>query len=135
MGLRTNAFATIKEVAEKGNYTDCKITISRKDKRRNGAWCNTFTGWATFVGKAHLLRPMQNQRIKILDFEVTNGYLDNNGTQKWNTNPKVAIFDYELQDENRNNQDNGNYTNLGYSSFIPSAQTFEDIGGGDDLPF
>ena len=135
MGLRVNAFATIKEATDKGNYTDCKITISRKDKRRNGAWCTTFVGWATFVGKAHLLRPMQDQRIKILDFEVTNGYLDHNGEQKWNNNPKVAIFDYELQDETRNNQGNGKPMSFGASSFIPSAQTFDDISDDTDLPF
>jgi hypothetical protein len=131
MGLRLNAFATIKEVNDKGNYTDCKITISRRDKKRNNVWYTAFVGYATFVGRAHLLRPMKDQRIKILDFEVTNGYLDTSGQQKWSNNPKVAIFDYELQDGNRTN----NAPNYGTSSFMPSSQSFEDISNDTDLPF
>jgi hypothetical protein len=133
MGLRLNAFATIKEANDKGNYTDCKITISRKDKKRNNVWCTAFVGYATFVGRAHLLRPMKDQRIKILDFEVTNGYLDRNGEQKWNDKCKVAIFDYELQDtSNYSNQTNSNGFNV--PNFSQSTVSFEDIGN-SDLPF
>lgn len=130
MGLRVNAFATIKEAIDKGNYTDCKITISRKDKKRNNVWYNTFTGYATFVGKAHLLRPMKDQRIKILDFEVTNGYLDYNGEQKWNDKCKVAIFDYELQDLTQNKT-----PNYGVPNYTQNTMNFEDIGTEDELPF
>lgn len=126
MGLRANAFATIKEVDNKGNYTVCKITISRKDKNRNNVWYNSFTGYATFVGKAHLLHPMKDQRIKILDFEVTNGYLDFNGEQKWNNTPKVAIFDYELQD-------NQNTSSPTFS--VSPAANFETLDDSSDLPF
>lgn len=126
MGLRPNAFATIKELEDKGTYAVGKITISNKDKRRDNKWCCSFTGYATFVGRAYKIRPMKDQRIKILDFEVTNGYLDVNGEQKWNDKPKVAIFDYELQNDNNSAPS--------YSAPL-NAPSFEELDMGSDLPF
>ena len=127
MGFSANAYATIKKVDVKQNMTNCKITISKKDKARDKYVC-LFAGWVSFVGNAHLCKPQVGQKIKITNCDVSNGYLDREGEQKFRNTPQFAIFGYELQGD------------LPTQSPTPSfaAQSpinFEYIGTADDLPF
>ena len=119
MGFSNGAFAKIKTVENKGNYTIAKIVISKKIKDSNPAqYVCTFAGWATFVGKAHQCRPMGGQRIKITNCDVTNGYLDQSGQQKFANSAKCTIFEYELQQDGAQ----GN-------TYVPSAYLGGSSGG------
>lgn len=76
MGFRTGAFATVWETKEgSGNWTDGKLTISRKNKQ-SGEYEVEFSGFVRFIGDAH--RDAGNlgerARIKIGDCDVTNRY-------------------------------------------------------------
>lgn len=103
MSLREGSYAKIKSIEYKNNYATGKITISKKVKNSNPTkyYCS-FSGYATFVGDAFNCRPQEGQKIKITSYEVSNGYLDMEGNQKFSDRVKVAIFAYELQDSNGN---------------------------------
>lgn len=133
MGFSNGAFAKIKEVDNKGNYTKAKIVISKKVKNSNPAqYICTYAGWVSMVGKAHNCRPMAGQKIKITNCDVTNGYLDQSGEQKFSQAPQCTIFEYELQQD-------GAQAN----TYVPSAYTQGSSGGFEqvaldtdtDLPF
>lgn len=100
MSLREGAYAKIKSIEYKENYATGKITISKKVKNSNPTkyYCS-FSGYATFVGDAFHCRPQEGQKIKITSYEVSNGYLDKDGNQKFLDKVKVAIFGYELQED------------------------------------
>jgi hypothetical protein len=96
MGLKTDCTATIKSVENKGKYSVCRIVINAKDKETDTFYC-AFGGYASFIGDAHSASPREGQRIRIKEFDVSNGYFDRfEKTQKWNDRPKVTIFKYEL---------------------------------------
>ena len=93
-----NSYAKIKEVVEtKENYTVCKISISKKDKRTN-QYNTTFMGNVRFCGQAHLQRPLADQRIKITSCGVSNCY-QKEGKLEFNKSPNYVIFAYELQSD------------------------------------
>lgn len=125
MGFSVGNFATIKQVENKGNYTTAKITISKKDKKLDKYVCS-FSGWATFVGDAHLCKPQAEQRIKILQCDVSNGYADSIGEQKWSAKPQFTVYKYELQSQNGSS--NGNSPAL-------TPMDFVDFDTDTDLPF
>jgi hypothetical protein len=133
MGFSNGAFAKIKEVDNKGNFTKAKIVISKRVRNSNPAqYICTYAGWVSMVGKAHNCRPMAGQKIKITNCDVTNGYLDQSGEQKFSQAPQCTIFEYELQQDGAQ----GN-------TYVPSAYTqgssggFEQMDMGDEssLPF
>ena len=90
-----NSYAKIKEVENKGNYSDCKISISKKNKTTN-KYETTFIGKVRFVGIAHNQKPMANQRIKITSCGVSNCYTKDDKLE-FMKSPSFVIFDYELQ--------------------------------------
>lgn len=133
MGFSNGAYAKIKEVEEKEKFTKAKIVISKRIRNSNPSqYVCTFAGWVTFVGKSHLCRPQAGQKIKITNCDVTNGYLDQSGEQKFANSPQCTIFEYELQQD-------GAQPN----TYVPSAYTqgssggFEQMDMGDEssLPF
>jgi hypothetical protein len=132
MGFSSGAFAKIKEVDNKGNYTKAKIVISKKIRNSDPAqYMCAYAGWVSMVGKAHNCRPMAGQKIKITSCDVTNGYLDQSGEQKFSQAPQCTIFEYELQQD-------GAQAN----TYVPSAYLGGSSGGfeelavsPDDLPF
>ena len=123
MGFSNNSFATIKEAENKGNITSCKLTISKKDKT-TGKYTCTFSGWASFVGNAHLCKPMAGQKIKIINCDVSNGYEGSDGEQKWLNTPRYTVFAYELQGEISSQA----FTN-------PPPMDFTELATDDELPF
>ena len=133
MGFSNGAFAKIKEVENKGNYTKAKIVISKKVKNSNPAqYICTYAGWVSMVGKANNCRPMAGQKIKITSCDVTNGYIDQSGEQKFANSPQCTIFEYELQQDR-----------MQANTYVPSAYTQGNSGGfeqaalddSSDLPF
>lgn len=98
-----NSYAKIKEVEDKGNYSICKISISKKN-RTTQKYETDFIAKVRFVGTAHLQRPMADQRIKITSCGVSNCYVKNDKLEFMKI-PTYTIFSYELQEdvENSNN--------------------------------
>ena len=124
MGFTNGAYAKIKEVDNKGNFTKAKIVISKKVKNSNPAqYICTYAGWVSMVGKAHNCRPMAGQKIKITNCDVTNGYSDKvTGEQKFMNSPQCTIFEYELQQDGAQ----GN-------AYVPSAYAQGGSGGFEQM--
>ena len=93
----TNVYAKIKEVEDKGNYSICKISTSKKN-RTTDKYETDFIGKVRFVGDAHLQRPMANQRIKITSCGVQNCYTKDDNLEFLRI-PTYIIFGYELQED------------------------------------
>lgn len=129
MAFQTGSYAKIKEVEDKGNFSNVKISISKKDAR-TGTYCCTFSGWVRFVGNAHKFRPMADQRIKLGSCCVTNGYMTSTGEQAFTRNPQFTVFDYELQ------TDGAKSSGGGYNPYVGnSGDGFMAIDNTSDLPF
>ena len=90
------SYAKIKSVENKENYSDCKITISKKNKKTD-KYELTFSNTVRFIGKAHLQRPMVDQKIKITSCGVSNCYIKD-GNVEYLKHPSFLIFEYELQE-------------------------------------
>jgi hypothetical protein len=114
-----NSYAKIKEVENKGSYSICKISISKKDKKTN-KYDTDFVGKAKFVGQAHLQKPMVDQRIKITSCGVSNCFTKDDKLEFLKV-PNYVVFLYELQDSEGSQQKSSN-------GFV-----FEEVSG--DLPF
>jgi hypothetical protein len=137
MGFSVGSYAKIKEVDNKGNYTKAKIVISKKIKGSNPAqYVCSFSGWVTCVGNAHSKAPTAGQKIKITNCDVNNGYLDRDGTQKFNNSPQFTLYDYELDGQAPMPSGNG-YTPSAYGApnFANSSPSFEELPDSDGLPF
>lgn len=93
-----NSYAKIKEVEDKGNYSVCKISISKKNKQ-SGKYETDFVGKVRFVGNAHHQRPLANQRIQITSCGVSNCYTKDDRLE-FPKAPIYTIFEYSLQEDN-----------------------------------
>lgn len=97
MGFSVNSYAKIWKVETKENYSICEISVSARNKQTN-AYEKTFSGSVLFFGDAHKCRPMEGQRIKILNCDVINkAYVKPDGTKTYPI--RYYIFKYELQGE------------------------------------
>ena len=94
--LTVGCYAKIKSAENKGNYTVCKLTVTRKDKTTN-KYETDFIGKVTFLGDAHKKTPLTDQRIKVLSIGISNCY-NKDDELKFLQSPKIVCFDYELQD-------------------------------------
>lgn len=92
------AYAKIKSVDNKGNYSVCKISTSKKNKA-TGKYETDFVANVRFVGDAHNQRPMADQRIKITNCGVSNCYTKDEKLE-FPKSPSYVVFGYELQDSN-----------------------------------
>jgi hypothetical protein len=97
MGFSIGNYARIKKVEDKGNYADCQLVVSKKNKNTN-QYETTFMGYVRFVGKAFNLKPQIDQRIKLVSCDTTNCYVKDNKLE-FTKNPQYVCFDYELQGE------------------------------------
>lgn len=92
-----DVYAKIKSVENKGNYSVCKISTSKKNKQTD-KYETDFVGKARFVGNAHLQHPMDGQKIKITSCGVSNCYTKDDKLEFLNQ-PNYVVFGYELQDD------------------------------------
>lgn len=129
MGFRQNGFCSVwsTEVSKSGNTTRVRLSSSRKNKMTD-QYEQDFSGFCTFIGKAHeMAKNLQpKDRIKILECDVGTSY--DKEKQKEYVNYKV--FDFEMADGS---------TPGGEKSGGGKKPAFEVDAGepdtGDDLPF
>lgn len=97
MGFRENGFMTVwgVEQAKAGNVTRVRLSASRKNKK-TGEYEQDFSGFCTFIGKAHdnasFLK--ERDRIKILSCDVSTSYDKDKGVGYVN----YKVFDFEMAD-------------------------------------
>lgn len=94
MGFRVDAYAKVWEVNDKGNYSEARISISKKNKLTN-EYETDFQSRVRLVGQAHNCRVRANDRIKIKACDVSTRY--NKETKVTYTN--FVIFELETDDE------------------------------------
>lgn len=125
MGFRPGAYATVWSVEDKGNYTDARITISRKDKSTD-KYKEEFQGYVRLVGQAHQEASVlqERSRIKINACDVTTFY----SKEKQRSYTTFVIFEFETQ----NNVGNANQPD---STAKSNATESDNIESDDDLPF
>jgi len=103
-----NAYATIWEVEDKGNFAKGRISTSEKNKE--GKYVNSYW-FATFVGKAKepALALSAKDRIKITSGKINNTTTGEGKDKKSFVN--VVIFDFENL-SNSQNESNDNFDDL-----------------------
>jgi len=94
MGFRVDSFAKVWEVEDKGNYSEAKISISKKNKQTN-QYETDFQSKVRLVGQAHTCKVKANDRIKIKACDVSNKY----DKEKKITYTNYVIFEIETDSE------------------------------------
>lgn len=94
MGFRVDSYAKVWEIENKGNYSEAKISISKKNKQTN-QYETEFQSKVRLVGQAHTCKVKANDRIKIKSCDVTNKY----DKEKKITYTNYVIFEIETNDE------------------------------------
>lgn len=98
MGVRQGSYATIWSVEDKGNWSNVRLSTSRKNKQ-TGAYEQDFGGFVRFIGDAHKNAGSlkERDRVKFGDVEITNSY----NKDKNITYTNVACFNFDLVDSNQ----------------------------------
>lgn len=126
MGVRTGAYATIWEVKPNGNFTDVRLSTSRKN-RQTDEYEQDFGGYVRFIATAHQMAAnlKERDRIKIGDCEITNRYVK----EKNQTYTNIAIYSFEMADNSNNNSQP--------TQAKKPAEKFQNIPDGidEELPF
>ena len=65
MGFRTDAYATVWEIQNKGNYHEARINIQKKNKS-TGEYEQDFSGFVRMIGTAHTLADDIQPRDRII---------------------------------------------------------------------
>ena len=96
MILFNNAYATVWEIEDKGNFVKGRISTSEKNKE--GKYVNSYW-FVTFVGKAKepALALSAKDRIKITSGKISNTTIGEGKDKKSFVN--VVIFDFELANQ------------------------------------
>lgn len=95
MGFRNGAYAKVWEVKPgAGNYTDARISISKKDKKKD-EYVTDFSGYVRLIGTAHTNASSlkEGDNIQIGECEATQTY----NKEKKATYTNFAIFSFEKQ--------------------------------------
>ena len=100
MGFRKDAYAKVWKVEDKGNYSICQVSISKKNKETNQYEVEFQDGFVRFVGKAHEdikamgIPERGGLSIKITACDVTNTYVK----EKGKTYVNYVVFGFETPD-------------------------------------
>lgn len=120
MAFGNNCFVKIWGVVDKGNFAEVEVSSNKKN-RQTGEYETDFRSkFVRFVGDAYHCRPMEGQKIKIIDCTVTNAY-KKDGQNMFLKNPIYTVFKYELQ------SDEGTPTNTGTTLLLNEVN--------EELPF
>lgn len=117
--MRTNGYLKIWEVEDKGKYSVCNVSASKKNKEGN--YEQTFSNkFVRFIGQAHeTVRNMKKgDSVKLIEFEVTSKY----DSEKNTTYTNFLVYKVE----------NGNSGGSNNAKANP-APKFENLN--DELPF
>lgn len=91
-------YATIWKVENKGNYSECRISTSRKDQENK--YHDSNWSFVRFVGKAHnsLIKHeiKEMTRILIKSGSVTQEAYMKDGEKKYPKTPNIAVFEFEI---------------------------------------
>lgn len=84
MSFRNNCYATVWSVKPYANYTDVRITTSRKGK--DGEYTTDFSGFVRFIGDAHKMAAglKEHDRIQLTEVACTNQYVKEKNTTYYN---------------------------------------------------
>ena len=132
MGFRVGNYLSVwsTEPSKSGNTTRVRLSSSRKNKM-TGEYEQDFSGFCTFIGKAHEAAKSlkAKDRIRILECDVGTTY--NKEQQKEYVNYKV--FDFEMADSNTS----GNTAAKSGGSKKKTAFSVDDgeVDDQDGLPF
>jgi single-strand DNA-binding protein len=98
MGFRTDAYAKVWAVENKGNYSVVELSTSKKNKATNEYDTDFSSKFVRFIGTAHtqVQGLSKGTSIKLGNVEVTNSY--NKETKTSYTN--FLVFSFETQDGN-----------------------------------
>ena len=85
MAFQNGSFATVWEVKPNTNYTDVRISTSRK-RKDTGAYEQDFGGYVRMIGEAHQKagRLREKDRIKLGGVACTNNYDKQKGVTYYN---------------------------------------------------
>lgn len=127
MGFRTDAYAKVWKVENKGNYHEVQMSTSKKDKRTGQYETDFSSNFVRFIGTAHEQAKTlsDGDRIKIGNCETTNKY----DKEKKITYTNYLVFSYEMAD-GQNPKPKTNLT-TGNDGFMNIPDGVEDEG----LPF
>lgn len=102
MGFRQNGFCSVwsAEPSKTGKTTRVRLSSSRKNKA-TGEYEQDFSGFCTFIGKAHeMAQNLQpKDRIKILECDVGTTYDKENNKEYVN----YKVFEFEMANGNSSN--------------------------------
>lgn len=92
MGFRTDAYATIWEIQNKGKYSVVSMSTSKKNKDTNQYETDFSSKFVRFIGRANdaITGLQKKDRVKLKNIDVTTSSV--NGT--WYTN--YLVFDCEV---------------------------------------
>lgn len=113
MGFRNNTYAKIWKVDNKGNYSTCSMTISKKDKESGEYKTDFQDGFVRLVGQAHEfvsgkdIPEKGGLGVRIGDCDVSRRY----DSEKNTTYTNFTVFSFkEDDDDSANNKKTKNTT-------------------------
>lgn len=129
MGFSNDKFAKVWSVEDKGNYSICQLSVSKKNKETNNYEVEFQDSYVRFVGTAHkdisnMDIPENGLSIKITSCDVTNRYVK----EKKQLYTNYVVFGFEIPDGN-----GGKPTNTNKTTTRATAAVEDDSD--DDLPF
>ena len=142
MGFRQGSFARIWSYENKGNYSTCRLSISKKNKNTDAYETEFTDGFVRLVGNAHQaiqgiqIDEKKGYNIKISSCDVTNVYTAPDG--KVSYTPHYTIFGFEEANFNGQNQGNKTGNNANSAPKVESgSDDYMNIPDDDDdeLPF
>lgn len=103
MGFRNDAYAKVWEIRPHDNYTDIRISISRKNQNGEG-YTQDFSGFVRLIGDAHRNAEYlsDGDRIKLISCDVSNQY----NKEKNVTYTTFKVFEFENADGSKNAETN-----------------------------
>jgi len=98
MGFRTDAYAKVWAVENKGNYSVVNMSISKKNKENGGYDVEFSNKFVRFIGTAHKLADglKKGDTIKLGNCDVTSVY----SKEKETTYTNFLVFSFEIPDGN-----------------------------------
>ena len=128
MGFRNGAYATVWEVKPGyGNWTDVKLSISRKNK--DGNYETDFSGYVRFIGEAgeRASQLEGRSRIKIKECDVSRKYDKERDT----TYTNFAVFSFDNADERNSDSNTSSNVEASFESYGEGFEAYPDM----ELPF
>lgn len=129
MGFRTDAFAKVWAVENKGNYSVVELSTSKKNKTTD-EYETDFNGkFVRFIGTAHsqVQGMAKGTSIKLGNVEVTNSY--NKETKVQYTN--FLVFSFEVSSGNNSNNSKPASSQVDNNGFVNIPDEIDS----EELPF